>query len=91
MQMDLLFLLESKKCECLNQDDDHPLKNALRPGPEYLESDCDEQVNRHIAVFTVIWMNANTVLTHPNTNTAHHSTSFQASRQTSLTATHWTK
>ena len=85
--MDLSFLLESRGCECLNNDDDHPLKNALKPGPKYLESDCDEQVNH---IFTVIWMNTNTVLT-PNTIIDHNSTSFQASSQTSLTATHWTK
>ena len=46
MQMELSFLLESRGCECLNEDDDHPFKNALQPGPEYLESDCDEQVNQ---------------------------------------------
>ena len=87
-QMDLSFLLDSTGCECLNNDDDHSLENALKPGPlKYLESDCDEQVNH---IFTDIWMNTNTVLT-PNTNIDHNSTSFQASSQTSLTATHWTK
>lgn len=94
MQTDLLFLLENKKCECLNEDDDHPLKNALDCGPKYLESDCDEQVN-HIAVSVIIWMNTNAAFlyshTNPNTNIAHNFTSFQAPSQTSLTATHWTK
>ena len=43
--MDLSFLLDSNECECLNEDDDHPFKNALKSGAEYLESDCDEQVS----------------------------------------------
>ena len=89
-QMDLSFLLESRGCECLNERDDHPFRDALQPGPEYLESDCDEQVN-HTAASTVFWMNTLTLFLLPNTNIAHNRTTFQASRQTSLTATHWTK
>ena len=30
--------------ECLNESDRHTYENALTPGSQYLESDCDEQV-----------------------------------------------
>ena len=45
LQIDLSFLLDRERgCECLNDDNDHPYTNALHSGPEYLESDGDEQV-----------------------------------------------
>ena len=43
--MDLSGMLLEGSCECLNESDDHPLKNALKSdSDEYLESDCDEQL-----------------------------------------------
>ena len=78
MQMDLSFLLESRECECLNKNDDHPFKNALQSGPKYLESDCDEQVNQSCMLFLQYsgQMDTNTVTfltSHINPNTMQHS------------------
>lgn len=42
--MDLSGMLVEGSCECLNESDEHPLKNCLKAGPAYLESDCDEQL-----------------------------------------------
>lgn len=42
--MDLSAMLVEGSCECLNESDDHPLKNCLKSGSAYLESDCDEQL-----------------------------------------------
>ena len=46
LQMDLSSLINKSQCECLNESDDHTLKNVFQKGKSlYLESDCDEQVN----------------------------------------------
>ena len=42
--MDLSPFLNKAQCECLNQDDDHPLEHCLTPEGGYLASDCDEQL-----------------------------------------------
>lgn len=43
--MDLNGFLLKNGMECLNESDDHTLKDALSPGHgAYLESDCDEQL-----------------------------------------------
>lgn len=43
--MDLGIFINKSGCECLNESDDHHLSAALAKGPDYLESDCDEQVS----------------------------------------------
>ncbi|XP_064389489.1 uncharacterized protein LOC135337484 isoform X3 [Halichondria panicea] len=44
-QQNLKNFLDCRKCECLNEMDDHPFTHALKPGPlQYLESDCNEQL-----------------------------------------------
>ena len=43
-QMDLGTFINKSGCECLNESDDYHLPAALAKGPDYLESDCDEQV-----------------------------------------------
>lgn len=47
--MDLGLFVEKSGCECLNESDDHHLSAALAKGPDYLESDCDEQLLISIA------------------------------------------
>ncbi|KAJ7393800.1 Thioredoxin-like protein 1 [Desmophyllum pertusum] len=42
--MDLGIFISKNGCECLNESDDHHLSAALAKGPDYLESDCDEQL-----------------------------------------------
>ncbi|XP_040564667.1 thioredoxin-like protein 1 [Lepeophtheirus salmonis] len=43
--MDLSLFLDKSKCECLNQDDDHPYTHALNDKEAgFLASDCDEQI-----------------------------------------------
>ena len=43
--MDLSSLINKSQCECLNESDDHTLKNIFQKGKSlYLESDCDEQM-----------------------------------------------
>ncbi|XP_028399460.1 thioredoxin-like protein 1 [Dendronephthya gigantea] len=43
--MDLSSLINKAQCECLNESDDHTLKNIFQKGKSlYLESDCDEQM-----------------------------------------------
>lgn len=42
--MDLASFLDKSRCECLNQDDEHPYEHALNAGGGYLASDCDEQL-----------------------------------------------
>ncbi|XP_014245874.1 thioredoxin-like protein 1 isoform X4 [Cimex lectularius] len=42
--MDLISFITKNQCEALNESDEHPLANCLNSGPEYLESDCDEQL-----------------------------------------------
>jgi hypothetical protein len=42
--MDLTSFLEKNRCECLNENDDHPWTHCLSPGGGFLESDCDEQL-----------------------------------------------
>lgn len=43
--MDLGTFINKSGCECLNESDDYHLPAALAKGPDYLESDCDEQVH----------------------------------------------
>ncbi|XP_020615546.1 thioredoxin-like protein 1 isoform X2 [Orbicella faveolata] len=42
--MDLGTFINKSGCECLNESDDYHLPAALAKGPDYLESDCDEQL-----------------------------------------------
>jgi thiol-disulfide isomerase/thioredoxin len=42
--MDLSGMMLEGSCECLNESDEHPLKNCLKSGSAFLESDCDEQL-----------------------------------------------
>ena len=42
--MDLGTFINRSGCECLNESNSHQLSAALAKGPDYLESDCDEQV-----------------------------------------------
>ena len=42
--MDLTSFLEKNKCECLNENDDHPYAHCIQSGGGFLESDCDEQL-----------------------------------------------
>ena len=44
--MDLGIFINKSGCECLNESDDHHLSAALAKGPDFLESDCDEQVHK---------------------------------------------
>eukprot|EP00794_Sanderia_malayensis_P006506 gene6506-7250_t len=41
---DLNSFINKQGCTCLNESDDHTYENALKNGPGYLESDCDEQL-----------------------------------------------
>ena len=45
--MDLGTFINKSGCECLNESDDYHLPAALAKGPDYLESDCDEQVQQN--------------------------------------------
>ncbi|XP_067037332.1 thioredoxin-like protein 1 [Acropora muricata] len=47
--MDLGLFINKSGCECLNESDDHHFSAALAKGPDYLESDCDEQLLISIA------------------------------------------
>ena len=48
--MDLSSLINKNQCECLNESDDHILKNVFQKGKSlYLESDCDEQVCKSVS------------------------------------------
>ena len=42
--MNLQNFVNMRGCECLNGLDDCHLSSVLTKGPEFLESDCDEQV-----------------------------------------------
>ncbi|EDW85090.1 uncharacterized protein Dwil_GK12794 [Drosophila willistoni] len=42
--IELNTLISKQECECLNEADDHNLKNALASTGGYLQSDCDEQL-----------------------------------------------
>lgn len=42
--MDLSPFILKAQCECLNENDEHPLSNALTAGGGFLQSDCDEQL-----------------------------------------------
>ena len=44
--MDLSSFINKAHCECLNESDEHTLDGALTSQGGFLESDCDEQVNR---------------------------------------------
>lgn len=52
--MDLGTFIDKSGCECLNESDDHHLSAALAKGPDYLESDCDEQLLVSIAFNQVV-------------------------------------
>ena len=42
---DIGDFMDKRQVECLNENDDHPIANALRRGDgTWLESDCDEQL-----------------------------------------------
>ena len=48
--MDLSSLINKNQCECLNESDDHTLKNVFQKGKSlYLESNCDEQVGKSMS------------------------------------------
>ncbi|EDV21248.1 uncharacterized protein TRIADDRAFT_30625 [Trichoplax adhaerens] len=47
--VNLYSAINLSNCECLNENDDHPFKNALTKSALYLESDCDEQLLIYIA------------------------------------------
>ena len=53
-QMDLGTFINKSGCECLNESDDHHLSAALAKGPDYLESDCDEQVHVQLYIHKII-------------------------------------
>eukprot|EP00088_Acartia_fossae_P059851 TRINITY_DN71565_c0_g1_i1.p1 TRINITY_DN71565_c0_g1~~TRINITY_DN71565_c0_g1_i1.p1 ORF type:complete len:287 (-),score=72.50 TRINITY_DN71565_c0_g1_i1:75-935(-) len=42
--MDLITFIDKSRCECLNEDDDHPYGHCLSSAGGYLQSDCDEQI-----------------------------------------------
>lgn len=42
--MDLFPFILKAQCECLNENDEYPLTNALAAGGGFLQSDCDEQL-----------------------------------------------
>lgn len=42
--MDLSTFITKSGCECLNEDDEHPLEHALTSKGGFLQSDCDEQL-----------------------------------------------
>ena len=42
--MNLSSLIDHNQSECLNESDDNPFKNCLKPNEKYLESDCDPQL-----------------------------------------------
>ena len=44
-QVDLTSFINKSGSECLNGADDYPFTNCLEKNGNYLESDCDEQVN----------------------------------------------
>ena len=52
--MDLGTFITKSGCECLNESDDHHLPAALAKGPDYLESDCDEQVHQNKYCFALV-------------------------------------
>ena len=43
-QINLSSLVDHSGSECLNESDDHPFANCLKPDTSFLESDCDEQL-----------------------------------------------
>lgn len=49
--MDLSPFISKSQCECLNESDDHPLANCLTSTGGFLQSDCDEQVNKDFPIF----------------------------------------
>lgn len=53
--MDLGIFINKSGCECLNESDDHHLSAALAKGPDYLESDCDEQVQNSKIIYNIIY------------------------------------
>lgn len=46
--MDLTSFLSMSESECLNESDEHTMKDCLTPGDGYLASDCDEQLILHL-------------------------------------------
>jgi len=58
VEMDLSSFINKAHCECLNESDEHGLAGALTSQDGFLESDCDEQVNRHLCVE---YLSANTM------------------------------
>jgi thioredoxin len=42
--IELNTFVSKQGTECLNEDDEHPYINCLYTGPEFLQSDCDEQL-----------------------------------------------
>ncbi|KAL6053565.1 Thioredoxin-like protein 1 [Balamuthia mandrillaris] len=49
-RINLANFLDLQQCHCLNQSEEHPLRNALlsQEEEEYLESDCDPQLLLHL-------------------------------------------
>ena len=44
LQHILNTFVDKTKSECLNEADDHPFTEVLVAGPQFLQSDCDEQL-----------------------------------------------
>merc|ERR1712013_296842 len=42
--IELNTFVSAQGTECLNEDDEHPYSGCLHAGPEFLQSDCDEQL-----------------------------------------------
>jgi len=42
--VDLTSFISLSGCSCLNESDENTFQNALKKGPTFLESDCDEQL-----------------------------------------------
>lgn len=53
--MDLFPFILKAQCECLNENDEYPLTNALAAGGGFLQSDCDEQVTSRYIYFSVFY------------------------------------
>lgn len=60
--MDLSPFILKPQCECLNENDEHPLTAALAAGGGFLQSDCDEQVTN--LIFSWIKINVFVIVNH---------------------------
>ena len=46
--MNLLHFIKRDECECLNGDDDCHVLSILTKGPEFVESEVDEEVRQNV-------------------------------------------